>query len=44
MSVEAIVDPEILGGITVRIDDRLYDASTRTRLRSLKRDLERASR
>ena len=44
VAVEAVVDPEILGGMTVRIDDRLYDASTRTRLRSLKRDLERASR
>jgi F0F1-type ATP synthase delta subunit len=30
--------------MTIRIGDRLYDASTRTRLRSLKRDLERAVR
>jgi len=44
VSVEAIVDPEILGGMTVRIGDRLFDASTRTRLRSLRRELERASR
>jgi F-type H+-transporting ATPase subunit delta len=44
VAVEAIVDPEILGGMTVRIGDRLYDASTRTRLRSLRRELERATR
>lgn len=44
VELEAVVDPDILGGLTVRIGDRLYDASTRTRLRSLKRDLERASR
>lgn len=43
VAVEAIVDPEILGGMTVRIGDRLYDASTRTRLRSLRRELERAA-
>jgi F-type H+-transporting ATPase subunit delta len=44
VAIETIVDPEILGGLTVRIEDRLYDASTRTRLRSLKRELERAAR
>lgn len=43
VAVDAVVDPEILGGMTVRIGDRLYDASTRTRLRSLRRDLERAA-
>lgn len=43
VAVEAVVDPEILGGLTVRIGDRLYDASTRTRLRSLRQELERAS-
>jgi len=42
--LEAIVDPSIIGGITVRIGDRLFDASTRTRLQSLRRELERASR
>ncbi len=44
VALETVVDSEILGGMTVRIDDRLYDASTRTRLRSLKRELERAAR
>ena len=44
IALEASVDEEMLGGMTVRIADRLYDASTRSRLRSLKRELERASR
>jgi F-type H+-transporting ATPase subunit delta len=44
VEIESVVEPEILGGMTIRIGDRLYDASTRTRLRSLKRDLERAIR
>jgi len=44
VTMETIVDPEILGGLTVRIGDRLFDASTRTRLRSLRRELERATR
>ena len=44
VALEAIVDPSILGGMTVRIGDRLFDASTRTRLQNLRRDLERASR
>ena len=44
VAVDAVVDPDLLGGMTVRIGDRLYDASTRTRLRSLKRELERAAR
>ena len=44
VEIESVVEPELLGGMTIRIGDRLYDASTRTRLRSLKRDLERAVR
>lgn len=44
VALETIVDPEILGGMTVRIEDRLYDASTRTRLRSLRRELEQVAR
>jgi F-type H+-transporting ATPase subunit delta len=44
IEINEVVDESLIGGITVRIGDRLYDASTRTRLRSLKRDLERASR
>ncbi len=44
VELELAVDPELLGGMTVRIGDRLLDASTRTRLRNLRRELERASR
>ena len=44
VELETIVDSEILGGMTVRIADRLYDASTRTRLQSLRRELERVVR
>ena len=44
VALETIVDASILGGMTVRIGDRLFDASTRTRLQNLRRDLERASR
>ena len=44
VELETIVDPSILGGMTVRIGDRLFDASTRTRLQNLRRELERASR
>jgi len=44
VELETVVDPSILGGMTVRIGDRLFDASTRTRLQSLRRELERASR
>jgi F-type H+-transporting ATPase subunit delta len=42
VSVEAHVDPSILGGVVVRIGDRLLDGSTRTRLRHLRGQLERA--
>jgi len=42
VSVEARVDPLILGGVVVRIGDRLLDGSTRTRLRHLRGQLERA--
>ena len=44
VELETVVDPSILGGMTVRIGDRLFDASTRTRLQNLRRELERASR
>lgn len=44
VELETIVDPSILGGMTVRIGDRLFDASTRTRLQNLRRELEQASR
>ena len=38
------VDPDLLGGLVVRVGDWLYDASIRTRLANLKNDLiERSS-
>ena len=42
VTVETRVDPAILGGVVVRIGDRLLDGSTRTRLRHLRGQLERA--
>ncbi len=43
VSVETRVDPAILGGLVVRIGDRLLDGSTRTRLRQLRTQLERVA-
>ena len=43
VTVETQVDPSILGGLIVRIGDRLIDGSTRTRLRALRSQLERAA-
>jgi F-type H+-transporting ATPase subunit delta len=42
--VEASVDPELLGGMVVRVEDWVYDASVRTRLANLRKQLiERSS-
>jgi F-type H+-transporting ATPase subunit delta len=38
----ATVDPSILGGVVVRVGDRLVDGSVRTRLKQLRRELEGA--
>jgi F-type H+-transporting ATPase subunit delta len=40
--IEARVDPAILGGIKVRVGSRLYDASLKSKLDSLKYALKRA--
>lgn len=40
--IEARVDPAILGGVKVRVGSRLYDASLKSRLDSLKYALKRA--
>ncbi|MHB0885860.1 MAG: ATP synthase F1 subunit delta [Bacillota bacterium] len=39
--LRAGVDQAILGGLVVRIDDRLYDGSVRSRLGQLRRDMAR---
>ena len=44
VELSTIIDSTILGGMTIRIDDLLIDASTRTRLQSLRREFERAGR
>ncbi|MSQ61938.1 MAG: ATP synthase F1 subunit delta [Dehalococcoidia bacterium] len=41
--VETAVDPAIIGGMVVRIGDRLIDGSTRTRLSSLRMRLQEAA-
>jgi F-type H+-transporting ATPase subunit delta len=42
--LEAKVDPELLGGVVVRVGDWLYDASVRTRLETIRKQLiERSS-
>lgn len=40
--IDAIVDPAILGGLKVRVGSRLFDASLKTQLDSLKFALKRA--
>jgi F-type H+-transporting ATPase subunit delta len=35
----AIVDPDLIGGLTVRVGDWLYDASVRTRLNTIRNQL-----
>ena len=37
--LEAAVDPEIIGGLVVRVGDWLYDGSVRTRLETLRNQL-----
>lgn len=43
VTVETQIDESILGGLIVRIGDRLVDGSTRARLRALRSQLERAA-
>ena len=40
--IQTVVDPAILGGLKVRVGSRLYDASLRSRLDSLRFALKRA--
>ncbi len=39
IEVTESVDPEIIGGVVARVGDRLFDGSTRTRLRSMQESL-----
>jgi F-type H+-transporting ATPase subunit delta len=39
VEVDAQVDPDLIGGVVVRIGDRLIDGSTRSRLRALRGQL-----
>jgi F-type H+-transporting ATPase subunit delta len=41
--LDAAVDPDLLGGLVVRVGDWLYDASVRTRLESLRNQLNERS-
>ncbi len=43
VTLETQVDPRILGGLIVRIGDRMVDGSTRARLQALRTQLERAA-
>ena len=39
VAIKAKVDPDVIGGITARIDGKLLDGSTRNRLAALKKNL-----
>jgi F-type H+-transporting ATPase subunit delta len=39
VQLESEVDPSLLGGVVIRVGDRLIDGSTRTRLRALRQQL-----
>jgi F-type H+-transporting ATPase subunit delta len=42
VATTATVDPSIIGGVVVRVGDKLVDGSVRTRLKTLRRELEGA--
>jgi F-type H+-transporting ATPase subunit delta len=44
VEIQTVVDPALLGGLTVRIGDRLIDASVRGRLERLREELLAGSR
>ncbi|MQF69210.1 F0F1 ATP synthase subunit delta, partial [SAR202 cluster bacterium AD-804-J14_MRT_500m] len=41
--LETVVDTSILGGLIIRVGDKLLDGSTKNKLLSLKNELEAAS-
>jgi F-type H+-transporting ATPase subunit delta len=42
VQLDEVVDPDLIGGIAVRIGDQLYDASVRSRLERLRARLTAA--
>jgi F-type H+-transporting ATPase subunit delta len=44
VEVRAVVDPELIGGLTIRVGDRLIDASVRGRLARLRESLVAGTR
>jgi F-type H+-transporting ATPase subunit delta len=42
VQLDEVVDPDVIGGIAVRIGDQLYDASVRSRLERLRARLTAA--
>lgn len=43
VDLQTQVDPAILGGLVIRFDNRLYDASIQSKLRKIKHELTQAS-
>ena len=43
VELAANVDPDVLGGLVIRVGNMVLDASVRRRLESLRRDMERAA-
>lgn len=43
VAIEASVDPSIIGGLTLRIGDKLLDGSVKARLETMKEELQTAS-
>jgi F-type H+-transporting ATPase subunit delta len=41
--VELTVDPELLGGMKIRVEDTVYDGSLRTRLKQLRQQVQQRS-
>ncbi|TXT28584.1 MAG: F-type H+-transporting ATPase subunit delta [Planctomycetota bacterium] len=41
--LEAVIDPSLIGGMVIRVDDTIYDSSLRTRLKQLRSRLRERS-
>jgi F0F1-type ATP synthase delta subunit len=44
VELRAVVDPDLIGGLTIRVGDRLLDASVRGRLERLRDQLVAGTR